>query len=393
MLKRRFSLLIIATLLCFLSLHAGSPWLKRPLRFAPSDSVLIWGYDGRDYRTKALKSSPDAAVYPILLTQKEWKERKAIYKEWTEKEKGIGLDGCLRSDGMTNRMVEVASLMTRAVQLFRMQGDVRYTDYIERALFNGVMHSLNDTLPVKGTIDQQIAANLLFTMPGLIYATSGEGDVYVNLYTNSTASLATGETHFSLDQITDMPLNGRIKLRINNIKPATHLRLHLRQPEWMKEGKDAKYSYAKADSITPTVFVNGHEVEHLQTNEKGYWVIDREWNPLDEVYLDLPLQAQYVVSGKIDKPFQKGQTLCDHVDLQFGPLAYQVEAKGFFTHTDWGIMMGDELSPSDFPQLRLFLSQGDGKGEDALRAASRGYDIVPCADGVNNVTSEKTETK
>lgn len=390
MLPKKIITLIIYGVLSLTVAYASNPWLKKTLRYANPDSVLVWGYDGHDCRSMALKTYADAAVYPIYLTQKEWKERKDIYRSWLTSEKDMGLDGAPLSQTASSPMLSVAKHITQAAQLFRMQGDARYADYIERSLFNAVMHSLNDSVQPKGSIDRQVAANLLFTLPGFIYATSADADVYVNLYTNSTASLAAGETHFSLDQITDMPLNGRVKLRFNNLKQGTHLRLHLRLPEWLKMRPHAKYRYVSPDSLTPSLFVNGHEIEPLEVDEKGYVVIDREWQALDEVFLDMPLQAQYVVENGEEKKINLPLALRNEVALQFGPLSYQVKAKGYSTRTDWGITMANEMSSSGFPKLRLPLyKSNDKEQENSLRPTL--YEVMPFADGENILSNEATK--
>lgn len=390
MLSKKIITLIIYGVLSLTVAYASNPWLKKTLRYANPDSVLVWGYDGHDCRSMALKTYADAAVYPIYLTQKEWKERKDIYRSWLSSEKYMGLDGAPLSQTVFSPMLSVAKHITQAAQLFRMQGDARYADYIERSLFNAVMHSLNDSVQPKGSIDRQVAANLLFTLPGFIYATSADGDVYVNLYTNSTASLAAGETRFSLDQITDMPLNGRVKLRFNNLKQGTHLRLHLRLPEWLKMRPHAKYRYVSPDLLTPSLFVNGHEVEPLEVDEKGYVVIDREWQALDEVFLDMPLQAQYVVENSEDKKAYMPLTLHNEVALQFGPLFYQVKAKGYSTRTDWDITMANEMSSSGFPKLRLPLCKSNDK-EEENSSRSTLYEVMPFADGETTIPNEATK--
>ena len=303
-LMRKILLITIAFTFCTLQLFAGSPWLKRPLRFVSADSVLVWGYDGRDCRNIALKCSKDAMVYPILLTQKEWKERKHIYKEWITTSRKINNVGEFDAADNDHTMYDVATALTRAMQLFRMQGDAQYADFAERTLYNAVMHTANDSTLIQGSIERQLAANLLFTMPGLIYATSPDNDVYVNIYTNSTASIRTASMNFTLDQITNMPLSGSVKLRFNNLKPNTPLRLHLRMPDWLNMRKGCIRSFVGTDSLMPSIFVNGHEIENFKVDEKGYVTIDRTWNALDEVYFDIPLQMQRIVVNNTKKNVQ-----------------------------------------------------------------------------------------
>lgn len=377
------------TYCCILSLtaaFASNPWLNKPLRFANPDSVLVWGYEGRDCRSIALKGFPNATVYPIYLTQKEWKTRKDIFSEWLSYEKNVEWKATSHEHVAANSMLSIAKHLTQAAQLFRMQGNACYADYIEHTLFNDVMHNLNDSLQAQGTIDRQIAANLLFTLPSFIYATSSDGDVYVNIYTNSTAFLTAGETHFTIDQITNMPLDGRVKLRLNKLKTGTRLRLHLRIPEWLNMRRETKYYYLASDSITPSLFVNGHEIEPLDIDEKGYVTIDREWQALDEVYFDIPLQAQYVVENKRNTDY--AFTIHENIGLQFGPLFYHVNTKGLHAHKEWGITMANKTSATGFPVLRLQLCENEGGGKKCNSKSSI-YEVFPYAEGENIIRNNK----
>ena len=373
----------LAFMLSMLSLSASSPWLKRPLHFVSADSVMVWGYDGRDCRSMSRLCSKDATIYPILLTQKEWKARKQIYKEWRAKRNDINVVGGIGVAPEASNMYDVAATLTRAMQLFRMQGDAQYADYAERALYNAVLHSVNDSTLSQGSIDKQLAANLLFSMPGLIYATSADNDVYVNLFTNSTAGIHTANTEFVLDQITDMPLNGSVKLRFSNLKHDLPIRLHLRMPEWVVSRKESVWSYIAADSITPSVFVNGHEIEHFKVDEKGYLVIDRTWHDMDEVYVDFPLQLQHIISQQCERK-AKGEPLLfrDNWNMQLGPLVYCIKAQGHYSLPQWLTTLQGELSASGFPVCNVKMSKGQVASslQDSCVTLHR---VVAYADGNN----------
>lgn len=392
---RKILFITIAFIISTLSVSASSPWFKRPLRFVSPDSVLVWGYDGRDCRSIALKCSKEAAIYPILLTQKEWNKRKRIYKEWLAMRSHINTVGGLGAIGADNNMYGIASTLTQAMQLFRMQGDAQYTDYAERALYNIVLHTANDSTLVQGSMERQLAANLLFTLPGLIYATSPDNDVYVNIYTNSTASISTPNLHFTLDQITNMPLNGSVKLRFNNLRPNTPIRLHLRMPEWLNMRANCAYRFIGTDSIMPSIFVNGHEIENIKVNAKGYITIDRTWSALDEVYLDMPLQMQHIVPKDTPKTQQPiGIIRCNNVSWQHGPLVYHVEAPGYFMLPTWHPLFKNELSASGFPIYKMMLSHGQPSAAQQKVAHASYFELLPYADGMNQINNTKsTQTK
>lgn len=100
-------------------------------------------------------------------------------------------------------------------------------DYAERAIFNAVMHTVNDSLEPRGTIDKLQAAQMLLCLPGMMYATSNEGDLYVNLYANSTTRIPHQGGSFTLDQITDMPRSGSVKFRFMHM-PAQGIAMTMR---------------------------------------------------------------------------------------------------------------------------------------------------------------------
>ena len=191
-------------------------------------------------------------------------------------------------------------------------------------------------------------------MPQWIYALSTDNDVYVNLYTNSTANISNERIRFSLDQITDMPLNGSVKLRFNKFDSPTQIRLHLRMPDWLRLRENTQFSYVSPDTLHPSLFVNGHEISPLIVDERGYVVIEREWSSLDEVYLDLPLQVQRVTAN-VGKPFT------DYMVWQMGPLVYPTDAKGLYTHPQWGVTFGEAFSHSGFPTINVKLAKTSEK--------------------------------
>ena len=67
------------------------------------------------------------------------------------------------------------------------------------------------------------------------------------------------------------------------------------------------------------MYVNGHEIEPLMINEKGYITIDRTWHSLDEVYIDLPLRVQTILPTSTPTDKQHAP-IRDFVAYQYGPL-------------------------------------------------------------------------
>src|SRR5713101_6982186 len=134
-------------------------------------------------------------------------------------------------------------------------GEAKFTDVIERALYNGINSGMSldgklycyrnplafdpatgdkirnpwyDTTCCPPNIERTFAS-----LPGYFYSTSRDG-VYVHLYDHSEVSwhLASG-TAFKLKQNTNYPWDGRVSLTISPAKPEEFV-LYVRIPGWSK---------------------------------------------------------------------------------------------------------------------------------------------------------------
>lgn len=315
--RRLASLLFLVAYI--LPLHAQ--WLKRPLRFVPADSVLTWGYDGRDFRALAIMTDPNVTLPRIGVSREIWKDRKKLWDNWQAVEKEANVVGGAGNPLTEPQAMSALARLTRGATLFLMQGDAAFADHYERAIYNAAHHTAADTTLMPGTWEKSAAAQMLAATPGLMYATSDDGDLYVNLYTNATAVLHVGGVRLKLDQITDMPLNGAVRLRLMGLKEPVRLCLRLRIPDWIGVRPTTAFSFSGGERLLPTVYVNGHEWENATPDEKGYVVIDRKWRSMDEVYIDFPLRAQFV-RARAALPKDAAAPIRDQATLQWGPLAY-----------------------------------------------------------------------
>ena len=317
---KRYILFSLFALTLLLSATAHTPWLKKPLRYVCADSVITWGYDGRDFRTIAHATDSTAKGHTICLTKQNLKEREATLKAWVAQ---LGEHNVLGGAGAwqePSQAMAAAKWLNQASQLFLMQGDALYMDYAERALFNAVMRTAADTLQPRGTLDKWLASSLLLATPGMVYATShDEHSLYVNLYTNATTSLTLHGKHFLLDQITNMPADGGVKLRFSNFQGELKLKLYLRMPEWTGLRPNTPYAYVGGEVLQPTLYVNGHEIDPLIVSNEGFVVIDRAWHALDEVYIDFPLQVKTILPASTPD-YKRLAPLQNHAAFQFGPL-------------------------------------------------------------------------
>lgn len=379
--NKKIGLVISALWLVCACLHAGTPWLKKPLRFVEGDSVITWGYDGRDFRRTALTTNPTAQAFPIRLTRDARNKRKATYTHWQKTADQRNLVGGVGDEQSESQGMAAARWVEQAQWLYLMQGDAAYIDCMERALFNAVMHTAQDSTELAGSIDRKIAASQLLTAPAWMYATQGTTDLYVNLYANATSNIRWGNTTFSLDQITDMPISGAVKFRFNGMgNKGLRFKVHLRMPEWTGMRKGTPYTYVGVEAQHPTVFVNGHEIDPLQVDDKGYVVIDRVWRSLEEIYIDFPLRAQYVLPAatppeRLQAPIQGRAT------LQWGPLVYFVgkaQAPQYVLPTQ-PVNPISTLSPSGYPVLQGTYYNTQDVPQDAA-APAQSFIVQPYCD-------------
>ena len=199
-------------------------------------------------------------------------------------------------------------------------GDARYADELERVLYNGVLSGVS----VKGTsyfyenplesgkqrtrwewhscpCCPPMFLKVMGALPGYIYAQSPEG-IFVNLYIGSHANLSVNGTGVTLQQTTDYPWEGTVKLTLNPEKP-TPFALNLRLPNWCQ---------------APQIQVNGQVQTSFETLH-GYANVTRQWTQGDVVELSLPMPVQRIHANP------KISTDQGRVALQRGPIVYCLE--------------------------------------------------------------------
>jgi hypothetical protein len=142
-------------------------------------------------------------------------------------------------------------------------------------------------------------ARTLAELPYLVYGV-GPRDVWVHQYAATTLDVALEQTHVSLEQHTDFPRTGTIRLVVTS--PASFA-LHLRIPAW-------------ADSSAVTL--NGSPVDVAP--ERGYHVVDRQWSSGDELVLQLPMRPRIMVGHRLV------EEVANHGCVLRGPVVYCAES-------------------------------------------------------------------
>jgi DUF1680 family protein len=207
-------------------------------------------------------------------------------------------------------------------------GEARFTDVIERALYNGINSGMSldgTTYCYRNPLAFDPAAydgfrgpgirnpwydttccppNLERTfgsLPGYFYSTSKDG-VYVHLYDNSVLDwrLENG-TPLKIRQKTNYPWDGEVQLTVSP-EQAVDFTLHVRIPGW-----------AQHASVT----VNGKTIAAVNAGQ--YLPINRKWKSGDTVNLNFPMIPETVTSNpRVTEDMGR-------VAVQRGPVIYCME--------------------------------------------------------------------
>jgi DUF1680 family protein len=183
-------------------------------------------------------------------------------------------------------------------RLLQSEGNGRYTDVMEQALYNGTISGVSldgrkffyeNPLASTGKHHRKDwfdcaccppnIARMIASVGGYVYS-QGEEDAWVHLYAQGEGVLSIGGHNLILQQQTQYPWDGMITLKINLEQPLT-FRLHLRIPGWCQ-------SY--------TIYVNGVQVKSPDGTMSGYIEINRIWQAGDTVRLVLDMPVQFVIA-------------------------------------------------------------------------------------------------
>lgn len=206
-------------------------------------------------------------------------------------------------------------------RMLALEGDARFADLLELALYNGVLPGLSldgqtyfyqNPLEDDGTHRRQPwfgcaccppnVARLLASLPGYFYSVSGAG-IWTHLYAEGQAEIELADGNVvRLRQQTRYPWDGEITLEVNGEGTFS---LFLRVPAWCGAGA--------------TLEVNGQPFGG-EAMPGTYMELRREWRPGDSVRLTLPMPVRQIVCH----PYVAENR--GRVALMRGPLLYCIEA-------------------------------------------------------------------
>ena len=223
-----------------------------------------------------------------------------------------------------------------AHRMLQLEADGRYTDVMERALYNGVLSgvSLDGSRffyanPLEADPERYEHRTDLFGQDRLShvrqewfgcaccppninrlmaslgqYAYSlGEGALYAHLYVGGQVEVSLDGKTVVLAQRTRYPWDGTVQLEV---RPSDEMAfvLALRIPGWSRGA---------------TLLVNGQRFPLESTERNGYARIDRVWKSGDDVTLDLPMPVERI------EAHPSVREDCGRIALQRGPIVYCLE--------------------------------------------------------------------
>jgi hypothetical protein len=228
-------------------------------------------------------------------------------------------------------------------RMFLATGQRKYIDVCERALYNNVLSGVSlsgdkffydNPLESSGEHERQRwfgcaccpgnITRFVASVPGYMYAVHYKGTsrqpkksdtpdtIYVNLYAQGKAVIG----NIELEQVTNYPWDGNIRIRIN--RGGGRFVLKLRLPGWLGQHPTGTSLYTYKDRPKPySVAVNG---QSLYPENVEYITLNRKWKQGDHVELQLPMEVRRIEAN------DNAEDLRGRVALERGPIVYCIEA-------------------------------------------------------------------
>lgn len=222
-------------------------------------------------------------------------------------------------------------------RLFREHGHAKYIDVLERSLYNNVLSGISlegsrffypNPLRSDGgyqrsgwfTVACCVSGVVRFipTLSEYMYATRAD-TAFVNLFAHNTAEIDLASTSVQIDQETDYPWEGYVRLEVRP-EEAAAFTVKVRVPGWARGEPvpSSLYRYVEDTAAAPQLRVNG-ESQPIEL-QKGYATITRQWREGDVIELELPMRPRRVVAHDSVEA-DRGK-----VALERGPIVYALES-------------------------------------------------------------------
>ena len=221
-------------------------------------------------------------------------------------------------------------------RMFLHSGEAQFYDVLERTLYNGLLSGLGLTgdlffypnpLESNGQHQRQewfgcacCPSNLsrfIPSVPGYVYST-GENDLFVNLYMANKAKIDLNGTQINITQDTRYPYDGAIKLILDPEKKST-FSLNLRVPGWARNEvvPGDLYHFKKQYQGEIIVMVNGDKQPGEITD--GFIRLHKTWKAGDIVEIHFPMPVRLIEANELVEADQ------GRLAVQRGPLVFCAE--------------------------------------------------------------------
>lgn len=275
---------------------------------------------------------------------------------------GFGMPYELPNDTAYCETCAQISMIYWAHRMFLDSGKAEYYDVLEKILYNAGISGVNlagneffypNVLEVRTGGRKRSpwfscsccpgsVCRFLPSIPGYIYAVKDDA-VYVNLYTNSKASIDAKiggqDTEIQLTQKTNYPWDGKISVTTQTPGKYT---LKFRVPGWTREampGKRKLYTFLNPVHAPWTAKVSdGTTEKDLPITPDGYLTVTREWKAGESVELDFPMTVQRVLADP-RVPADRGKTA-----IQRGPIVYCLEQQDSDTKSIFSLVLPDDAA-------------------------------------------------
>ncbi|MES1226243.1 MAG: beta-L-arabinofuranosidase domain-containing protein, partial [Bacteroidota bacterium] len=215
-----------------------------------------------------------------------------------------------------------------------LEADGKYMDEFERVIYNNLLSGVSLSgdhyfyeNPLAGDGNKRwswhdcpccppMILKMLGALPQYIYGFD-PGNIYVNLFIGSEASVKIQQTNVHLKQTTAYPWKGQIRIDVNPVV-SEYFTLNVRIPGWSVNKENPFDLYRSKVAGTVKLKVNGRVLPFHTVN--GYAAISRTWKKGDFIELDLPMAPRFISAN------DSVQTIKGKLAIASGPVVYSFEA-------------------------------------------------------------------
>ncbi len=249
---------------------------------------------------------------------------------------GFGVDYELPNENAYCETCASVGMVLWNQRMAMLTGESKYIDVLEKSLYNGALDGISlagdkffygNVLASTGRQARRDwfgtaccpanIARLIESLGNYIYGFNNNS-LWVNLFVGSNTAVTVNDQVIPVTMKTNYPWDGEVELGLSPQKK-TRFALRMRIPGWAQGSAvpGGLYNFQDASASNITVNLNGKKIEY--SVDKGYLVIDREWNTNDKITLSLPMDIKRVNSRAEVK------ANVERVAIQRGPIIYCVE--------------------------------------------------------------------